>query len=136
MPLLKCILCGKEFEANEDIYGWDRGETKGICPKCQPAHELGRKSPISSYLRKLLKAKKMYQQKIGLEFNKAKDKRIVFQSVFSSLCNLCSDPNATAKTADALKEKAFKIVEELYKKYPFPDETAEFKEKDVSKSDF
>jgi len=54
----------------------------------------------------------------GLEFTQAKDQRIAWLSIFSSLCRLkreITDPEEIIKEADS-------IVKELYRKYPFPEE--------------
>lgn len=51
-----------------------------------------------------------------------KDKRISFLSIFSSLCNL---HKGTETKPDFIQYEAFKITQEVFKKYPFPEDEKE-----------
>lgn len=66
----------------------------------------------------------MYSQLEILEFQQ-KDKRIMYQSIFSSLCNLYAncekDKDSTVIIELELAKRAFEIVEELIKKYPMQE---------------
>lgn len=47
-----------------------------------------------------------------------KDKRIMFQSIFSSLCAFYAGKDASTST---IRLEAFKTVEEILKKYPMKE---------------
>jgi len=59
----------------------------------------------------------MYTQEDILEFQ-MKDKRIMFQSIFSSLCNYYKSTDDTDNNLEDMITKAFVIVEKLTTKYP------------------
>ena len=57
----------------------------------------------------------------GLEYTQNKDRRISWLSVFSSLCQ-----KEREASPEDLQELGFKLVDELYKKYPLPVEDMEY----------
>ena len=56
-----------------------------------------------------------------------REKRIMFQSIFSSLCSTRKD-----ETINDLRDKAIEITEEIAQKYPTEDE--EIKEQELAKT--
>lgn len=57
------------------------------------------------------------EKKIGYAISEAQDRRIAFQSVFSSLCSMINKDKFSEEIIEMIKNKSFEIVDEIFKKY-------------------
>jgi len=69
------------------------------------------------WLEQELAQMKEEELKLGFAISEAQDRRLAFQSIFSSLCRMIQLEKYDEQLIKTLKDKSFEIVDEIFEKY-------------------